>query len=82
MDALFHTREDIESALVRLHCVPTDNREALLALGFQPMYPNVARGHKSRLWVRSIDSSCGSSLRNGRKLAIQRAFLEENKTRR
>jgi len=82
MDALFHSREDIENALVRLHCVPTDNREALLALGFVPMYPQIAKGYKSRLWVRSIDPGCNSSLHNGRKLILQRAFLAEKTTRR
>ena len=82
MDALFHSREEIESALLRLHCVPTDNREALLALGFAPMYPKATKGYESRLWVRSIDSGYDSSLGNGRKLVLQRAFLEEKKTRR
>jgi len=82
MDALFHRREDIERALVRLHCVPTDNREALLALGFEPMYPEATKGYESHLWVRSIDSGHGSSLRNGRKLVLQRAFLKETKARR
>ena len=82
MDALLHSREEIESALVRLHCVPTDNREALLALGFQPMYPQASKGHESRLWSRSIESGCGSSLSNGRSLVMQRAYLEEKKARR
>jgi hypothetical protein len=82
MDALFHSREEIERALVRLHCVPTDNREALLALGFEPMYPQVKKGYESHLWMRSIDSGRGSSLSNIRKLVVQRAFLEEKKIRR
>jgi len=82
MDALFHSREEIERALLRLHCVPSDNREALLALGFEPMYPHVTKGYKSRLWARAIDSGYGSSLSNGRKLVIQRAFLVEKKIRR
>jgi hypothetical protein len=82
MDTPFHSREQIETALVRLHCVPTDNRQALLALGFQPIYPQVTKGYTSRLWGRSIDSGYGSSLSNGRKLVIRRAFLAEEKTRR
>jgi hypothetical protein len=81
MDALFHSREDIERALVRLYCVPTDNRDALLALGFQPMYPQATTGYERHLWVRSIDSGHGSSLRNGRKFVLQRAFLEEANAR-
>jgi len=82
MDALFHSREEIERALLRLHCVPTDNRDALLALGFEPMCPQITTGYKSRLWVRSIDSGYGSAQSNGRKLVLQRAFLVETKIRR
>jgi hypothetical protein len=77
MDALFHSREEIERALARLHCVPTDNRKVLLALGFQPMYLQLMKGYESRLWVRSIDSAYGSLLSNGRKLLVQPAYLEE-----
>ena len=82
MDALFQSREEIERTLVRLHCVPTDNRKALLAFGFQPVYPQQMKSYESRLWVRSINSGYGSSLSNGRKLLIQPAYLEEQKLRR
>jgi hypothetical protein len=77
MDSIFHSREEIERALRRLHCVPTDNRDALLALGFQRMYPQVKSGYHSHLWVRSVDAGYSSSLCNGRKLIMQRAFLEQ-----
>lgn len=76
MDAVFHSREEIERALLRLHCVPTDNRDALLALGFERMYPQAASGYESHLWVRSVDSGYASSLCGGRKLVMQRAFLD------
>jgi hypothetical protein len=82
MDALFHSREEIERALARLHRLPTDNREAPLALGFHPLYPQLTKGYESRLWARSIDSAYGSSLSNGRKLLIQLDYFEEKKLRR
>jgi hypothetical protein len=81
MEAIFHNREDIEQALPRLYCVPTDNRDALLALGFQRMYPQVASGYESHLWVRSVDSGFASTLHNGRRLIMQRAYLEQRKGR-
>jgi hypothetical protein len=81
MDALFHSREEIERGLRRLHCVPTDNRDALLALGFQRIYPQASSGNDSHLWVRSIDSGWGSAFGQGRKLLMQRAFLEPKSVR-
>jgi hypothetical protein len=77
MDAICHSREEIERAAQRLHCVPTDNRDALIALGFERMYPQVVSGYESHLWMRPVDSGYnGGSTRNGRKLIIQRAFLD------
>jgi hypothetical protein len=76
VNALFHNREDIEWAAVRLHCVPTDNRDALFSLGFDRMYPQSASGYQSHLWVRSIDYNYNAgTLRHGRKLVIQQAYL-------
>ena len=77
MNALCHTREEIERFALRLPCVPTDNRDALIALGFQRMYPQVPSGYESHLWTRSVDANtiAGSSSQ-ARKLVIQRAFLE------
>jgi hypothetical protein len=84
MDGPFSAKRKVstEAGQLHLHCVPTDNREALLALGFQPMYPRATKGDESRLWSRSIESGCGSSLSNGRRLVMQRAYLEEKKSRR
>jgi hypothetical protein len=39
MDALCHSREEIERMASRLPCVPTDNIDALIDLGFERMYP-------------------------------------------
>jgi hypothetical protein len=74
MDALCHTREEIERLASRLPCVPTDNREALLALGFERMYPQAASGYDSHLWMRSVDA--GDSAVIGKRRIVQRAFLD------
>jgi hypothetical protein len=76
MNALCHTREEIERLAFRLPCVPTDNRDALIELGFERMYPQTASGYESHLWVRSVDSGKPGSMCNGRKLILQRAFLD------
>jgi hypothetical protein len=73
MDTLCHTREEIERLAFRLPCVPTDNRDALVALGFERMYPQAASGYDSHLWMRSVDSG---SRTGGRRLIVQRAFLD------
>jgi hypothetical protein len=77
MDTLCHTEEEIERAALRLPCVPTNNREALIALGFERMYPQAVSAYESRLWVRTVSSPCNSgSARNGQKRIIARAFLD------
>lgn len=77
MEALCHTREEIERLASRLPCVPTDNRDALLALGFERMYPDATSGYDSRLWMRSVDAgTIGSSAGIGKKRIVQRAFLD------
>jgi hypothetical protein len=76
VNAIFYNREQIEWAVVRLHCVPTDNHDALLSLGFERMYPQVTSGYESHLWVRSVDSDYNAGTeRHGRKLVVQRAYL-------
>ncbi|MGA2394861.1 MAG: hypothetical protein ABSH03_16090 [Candidatus Lustribacter sp.] len=83
MDTLCHTREEIERLALRLPCVPTDNREALVALGFERLYPQAVSGYDSHLWTRSVDSghNAGAS-GNARKLIVQRAFLDGSSPRR
>jgi hypothetical protein len=83
MATLCHSLEEIERAAVRLPCVPTDNRDALVALGFERMYPQTTSGYDSHLWVRSVDSGCSTGLsRSGRKFVVQRAFLDAPPLRR
>jgi hypothetical protein len=83
MNVLCHTQEEIERLAPRLTCVPTDNRDALIALGFQRMYPQAASGYDSHLWMRSVDSGHnGGAIGLGRKLIVQRAFLDAPPARR
>ncbi len=79
MDSLCHTREEIERLAFRLPCVPTDNRDALIALGFERMYPHAASGYDSHLWMRSVDSGYNAG---ARRLIVQRAFLDAPTRRR
>jgi hypothetical protein len=83
MEILCHTQEEIERLALRLPCVPTDNRDALVALGFERLYPRAVSGYDSHLWVRSVDSgyNAGASA-DGRKLIVQRAFLDGSSARR
>ena len=83
IDMRVSLRKEIERAAPRVFCVPTDNRDALIALGFERMYPQAATGHESRLWVRSVDSGyCSGTTRNGRKLIVQRAYLDVSSQRK
>ena len=69
-------KEDIEMLLARGLAPITDNRDALLELGFERSYPQVSRGHESTVWERSIDRGYRSTSRGLRRvLARQRAFL-------
>lgn len=80
METLCHTQDEIERLAFRLPCVPTDNRDALLALGFERMYPQAASGYDSHLWMRAVDSGYTAG---ARKLVVQRAFLDgPSRTRR
>jgi hypothetical protein len=73
---LFHTIEEIGCAARRLPCVPTDNGEALIALGFERTYPQCVLGYESHLWVRSVDTeSLYGSSRGHKRLVMQRAYL-------
>jgi hypothetical protein len=76
MRPVCHEPEEIERAALRLPCVPTDNLDALVALGFERMYPKAASGYESHLWARSVDSGYNSP-RTGRKLIVQRAYLDQ-----
>ena len=75
MNTLFHSKDEIEHAALRLHCVPTDNRDALISLGFEPMYPQIASRYDSHLWARVVESNGSAGRSKGRKLVVQRAYL-------
>ncbi len=47
MGVYFYNHAEIEPAFVRLHYASIDDREALLALGFQPICPEVTKGMKA-----------------------------------
>jgi hypothetical protein len=76
VEPLCHTIEEIDRAVRGLPCVLTDNREALIALGFERMYPQCVSGYESYLWVRSVDAeSLYGSSRGHKRLVMQRAYL-------
>lgn len=81
MKTLFHSKDEIEHAALRLHCVPTDNRDALISLGFEPMYPQIASGYDSHLWGRVVDTESSAGISNHRKLVVQRAYLSSDAER-
>jgi hypothetical protein len=61
-------------ALLRRGLSPlTDNRDALLALGFERAYPQVRKGYESTIWERSIERDRRPDGR--RALARERAYL-------
>jgi hypothetical protein len=75
MAATVHTIDAIQTLLRRGLMPVTDNRDALLELGFERTYPQVASGYEATLWERSIELDQRS--RGGyRMLARQRAVLE------
>jgi hypothetical protein len=75
--SIVHTTEAIESLLRRGLTPITDNRDALLELGFERAYPQVARGYEAALWERSIEF--GRSSPNGYRVrACERAILDRS----
>jgi hypothetical protein len=51
----------------------TNNRDALLALGFERAYPQVRTGHDSTIWERTIDHHRRPD--GYRVMARERAYL-------
>jgi hypothetical protein len=50
-----HVPEELLALLRRGLSPLTDNRNALLALGFERAYPQVPHGYESTIWERSIE---------------------------
>ena len=70
---IVHSAEDVSLLLHRGLSPITDNRDALLALGFERAYPQVRGGRESTIWERSIE---GHPRPDGhRTRARQRAYL-------
>jgi len=75
MAAIVHFAEDVAVLLRRGLSPVTDNREALLELGFERAYPGVRHGYESTIWERSIERCPRHD--GYRTLARERAFLIE-----
>ena len=71
--ALTHTAEEIAALLRRGLSPITDNREALLELGFERAYPQIRSGYDATIWERAIEHRSATDGR--RVLARERAFL-------
>ncbi len=73
MKCIVHSAAGIEDLLRRGLTPITDNKEALLGLGFERAYPRIRSGYESTIWERSIDRPKHESRRF---MARERAFLE------
>jgi hypothetical protein len=74
---IVHSAAAIQDMLRRGLTPTTDNRDALLGLGFERAYPQFLRGYESTIWERSIVLDVRA--RDGsRMLARQRAFLRRS----
>jgi hypothetical protein len=75
MRAIVHTSPEIEYLLQRGLTPITGNRSALLALGFERAYPQIARGYEATIWERAVETTRRS--RDGARMLVrQRAILE------
>jgi hypothetical protein len=75
MSIKVRTASAIEELLRRGLTPITDNREALVQLGFERAFPRIDRGWEASVWERSIDT--GRRSKDGRAVPVQqRALLE------
>lgn len=71
-----HTPEEIIRMLDRGLAPITDNRSALIDLGFEPAQPAATRAHLATLWERTLNLGYRVTDRGYRQVSIrQRAFL-------
>jgi hypothetical protein len=70
---IVHVAEELVALLRRGMSPATDNRDVLLALGFERAYPQVPKGYESTIWERSIEHHCRPD--GLRVLARERAYL-------
>jgi len=73
MKIVAHLPEDLAALLRRGLSPVTDNRNALLALGFERAYPQIPKGYESTIWERSIEHHHRPD--GLRVLARERAYL-------
>ena len=75
MRVTVHSLEDIAAMLRRGLAPITDNRDALIALGFERAYPQVTSGYDAGIWERAMELPHRS--RDGARMLVrERAFLE------
>jgi hypothetical protein len=75
MTVVVHSATDILAMLNRGLAPITDNRDALIGLGFEPAYPQLRRGYDSQIWERSV--AVGAAFPDGmRRVVRERAFLQ------
>ncbi len=75
MTATVHSIEAIEALLRRGDVPKTDNRAALVALGFVRSVPLADSAYEESLWERTVDHPVRSA--SGHKLLVrERAVLE------
>jgi hypothetical protein len=68
-----HVADDLVALLRRGMSPVTDNRDVLLALGFERAYPYVPNGYEATIWERSIEHHHRPD--GLRVLARERAYL-------
>lgn len=71
--AVVHSLEGIAAMLRRGLAPLTDNRDALLGLGFERANPRVRRGYDAMIWERSVELP--GRLEGRRAFVRERAFL-------
>jgi hypothetical protein len=77
MKIIVQSAEELVAILRRGLCPLTDNRDALMALGFERAYPHVRGGYESTIWERSVERDRRSDGR--RALARERAYLVDGR---
>jgi hypothetical protein len=73
MKLIAQSAEELTAILRRGLSPLTDNRDALLALGFERAYPQVRKGYDATIWERTIDHQRRPD--GYRVLALERAYF-------
>jgi hypothetical protein len=55
VESIVHSIEAITALLLRGLAPITDNRDAVVDLGFDRAYPEIRRGYESTIWERSVE---------------------------